>query len=188
MKAINEKEEIKMRKNIAGGGTTRGYDAAGLKLRKESENWGVRREAHEIVNQLPDIGSLVVVLQKNSYVFARGKDNPDKITGTYTVAPEHKYQDIPETTLLSTAKIYTVIGYTDGAQNPWAKSNKVILEYKSHNRYFRVFLPTVEVVCGFKKLALYNDIKAYDKKGNKNRYRSLEVCDYSSSVTRKNKK
>lgn len=83
-------------------------------------NCGEIRESNKVVNELPQIGEFVVVMDK--YLYERSQIKKDRIVSAYKVSSTYKdARGVP--------RVYEVVGYTKGINSPLDPENSVILKY-----------------------------------------------------------
>ena len=83
-------------------------------------NCGEIRESNVVVNELPQIGEFVVVMDK--YIYERSQIKKDRIVTAYKVSATYKdARGVP--------RVYEVVGYTKGIELPLDPENSIILKY-----------------------------------------------------------
>ena len=140
------------------------------KVFNQISNYGELLDENKQVNELPPVGSRVVVLEK--YVFERSKDT-DKVIAVYrTNSSFHDRERI------SYNNIYRVVQYTKGIDKIYASNNLIVL--KNERTGVTQSVKASSVATGSMKLRIVDEdyVEKRDRSFGDTAF-STEVAEYS---------
>ncbi len=142
------------------------------KVFNEITNFGEMRDENKQVNELPEVGTRVVVLEK--YAFERSQGD-DKVIAVYrTDGSFHDRERIRYN------NIYRIVQYTKGRDNLYASNNLIVLQ--NERTGVRQSIKANSVVTGSMKLRVIDEdyVERRDRVFGDATF-SSEVCEYSCS-------